>query len=105
MQANDMLEHRDETNEAFRDGTFLSEHLKKSGAASYQYVLKEVSKFIKKIESIAENINLSLLNEFFELSPVNYAKHLISLKDTEENKELVTETKNRISALKDRIKK
>ena len=67
--------------------------------------MKEVSKFIKKIESIAENINLSLLNEFFELSPVNYAKHLISLKDTEENKELVTETKNRISALKDRIKK
>ena len=54
---------------------------------------------------MAKNINLSLLNEFFELSPVNYAKYLINLKNTEENKELVTEAKNRISTLKHRIKK
>ena len=54
---------------------------------------------------MGENINLNLFNEFFKLSPVHYAKHLIKLKNTEENKELVTETKSRISALKDRIKK
>ena len=52
---------------------------------------------------MGENINLSLFNEFFKLSPVYYAKHLINLKNTEEKKELVTETKSRISALKDRI--
>ena len=45
-----------------------------------------------------------MFNEFFELSPVNYAKHL-NLKNTEENKKLVTEGKNRISALKNRMKK
>ena len=28
MQANDILEYRDKIIEAFRDGTFLSEHLK-----------------------------------------------------------------------------
>ena len=44
---------------------------KKSDDAAYDYVLKEVTKFIKKIESMAENINLSLFSEFFELSPVD----------------------------------
>ena len=103
MQKNDMLNYRDEIIEAFRNGTFSSEHLKKSDNAAYDYVLKDVSNFIKKSESMGENINLSLFNEFFKLSPVYYAKHLINLKNTEEKKELVTETKSRISALKDRI--
>ena len=71
MQANDMLKYRNEIIEAFREGTFLSEHLKKSDDAAYDYVLKDVSKFIKKIESMAENINLSLFNEFFDSSPVD----------------------------------
>ena len=30
MKVNDMLEYRDKIIEAFRDGTLLSEHLKKS---------------------------------------------------------------------------
>ena len=77
MQANDMLNYRDEIIEAFRNGTFSSEHLKKSDDAAYDYRLKDASKSIKKIESIAKNINLSLINEFFELSPVDYAKYLI----------------------------
>ena len=51
-------------------------------------MLKEVNIFIKKTESMAENINSCLFNEFFGLSPVNYAKHLINLKNTEENKNL-----------------
>ena len=77
MQKNDMLNYRDEIIEAFRNGTFSSEHLKKSDDAAYDYRLKDASKSIKKIESIAKNINLSLINEFFELSPVDYAKYLI----------------------------
>ena len=60
MQANDMLEYRDKIIEAFRDGTFSSEHLKKSDDAAYDYVLKDVNNFIQKIESMSENINLSL---------------------------------------------
>ena len=34
----------------------------------------------------------------------NYAKYLINLKDTEENKEFVTEAKNTISDLKNTIR-
>ena len=67
-------------------------------------MLKEVSKFINKIESMAENINLSLFNEFFESLPVDYAKYLINLKNTEENKKVVTKAENRISDLKDNKK-
>ena len=66
--------------------------------------LKEVSKFVNKIESMAENINLSLFNEFFESLPVDYAKYLINLKNTEENKKVVTKAENRISDLKDNKK-
>ena len=66
--------------------------------------LKEVSKFVNKIESMAENINLSLFNEFFESLPVDYAKYLINLKNTEENKKVVTKAENRMSDLKDNKK-
>ena len=104
MQANDMLEYRNKIIKAFKNGTFLSKHLKKSDAAAYDYVLKEVTKSIKKIESMAENINLSLFLELFELLPVDYSKCLINLKNRKENKELVTEAKNRISDLKDTIR-
>ena len=41
---------------------------------------------------------------FFESSPVDYAKYLINLKNTEEKKEFVIKAKNRISALKDNKK-
>ena len=105
MQANDMLEYRDKIIEAFRDGTFSSEHLKKSDYAAYDYVLKDVEKFIQKIKSITENINLSLFEDFFESSsPADYAKELINVKDPNENKEIVAEIKSRILDLKDRIK-
>ena len=56
MHANDMLEYGDKIIEAFRDGTFSSEHLKKSDDAAYDYVLKDVNNFIQKIESVSENI-------------------------------------------------
>ena len=64
MQVNDKLEFRDKIIKAFRDHNFLFEDLKKSDNAAYDYVLKDVSKFIKKIESMAENINLSLFRDF-----------------------------------------
>ena len=38
MQANEILEYRAKVIKAFRDGTFLSKHLKKSDDASYDYV-------------------------------------------------------------------
>ena len=50
MEINDMLEGRDKIIEAFRDGTFSSEHLKKSNDAASDYVLKDVKKFIQKID-------------------------------------------------------
>ena len=106
MQANNMLEYRDKIIEAFRDGTFSSEHLKKSDDAAYDYVLKDVEKFIQKIKSMEENINLTLFEDFFESSSLaDYAKELINVKHPNENKEIVAKIKNRILELKDRIKK
>ena len=105
MQTNDLLKYRDKIIEAFKDGNFSSEHLKKSDAATYGYVLESVEKFIRKIKSMAENINLSLFNEFFESpSPANHAKELINTRNPDENKEIVTNIKNMILDLKDRIK-
>ena len=46
MQANDLLEYRNKTIDVFKDGTFLSEHLKKLDDAAYDYVLKDVNSFI-----------------------------------------------------------
>ena len=57
---------RDRIIEAFKNGTFLFKHLKKSDNAAYNYVLKDVNKFIEEIESMEEKINLSLFEEFFE---------------------------------------
>ena len=96
MHANGMLEYGDKIIEAFRDGTFSSEHLKKS----YD-VLKDVNNFIQKIESMTVNINLSIFKDFFEsLSPADYAKMLIDTKNPDENKENVADVKDRISNLK-----
>ena len=40
MHANDMLKYSNKVIEAFRNGTSLSEHLKKSDNSAYDYVLK-----------------------------------------------------------------
>ena len=101
-----MLEYLDKIIEAFRDGTFSSEYLKKSDDATYDYVLDDVNNFIQKIESMAEKINLSLFEDFLEsLSPANYAKKLINTKNPDKHKEFVAEINDGISNLKDRIKK
>ena len=106
MQANDLLEYRNKTIDVFKDGTFLSEHLKKLDDAAYDYVLKDVNSFIKKIESISEKINLSFFKDFFESSSLaDYAKMLINTKKPDENKKFVAVIKDRISNVKDRIKK
>ena len=82
----------------------MSEHLKKSDDAAYNYVLKDVNEFIDEIKSIKEKNNLSLFEEFFESSS-DYAKMLINTKNADENKEIVEEIEDRISGLKDRIEK
>ena len=106
MQANDLLEYINKTIDVFKDGTFLSEHLKKIDDAAYDYVLKDVNSFIKKIESISEKINLSFLKDFFESSSLaDYAKMLINTKKPDKNKKFVALIKDRISNVKDRIKK
>ena len=65
MQENDLLEYRNKIIDAFKDGTFLSEYLKKSDDAAYDYVLKDVNNFIQKIESLSENSNPNFFNKFF----------------------------------------
>ena len=92
MQANKMLQYRDKIITAFKDGTFMSEHLKKSDNAAYDYVPKDVK------------INLSLFKDFFEYSPVDYAKKLINTKNGGKNKPIVEEAEHKISDLEDRIK-
>ena len=90
MQANDLLEYRNKTIDAFKDGTFLSDY---------------VNKFIQEIKSMEERINLNLFEEFFESSsPADYTKMLINTSPNE-SKEIVAEIKDRISDLKDRIKR
>ena len=67
----------------------MSEYFKKSHDAAYDYVLKDVNSFIQKTQSMAEKINLSLLEDFFESSsPVDYAKMLINTKNPDETKKL-----------------
>ena len=100
MQVNDMLEYRDKILDAFNDGKFLPEYLKKLDDVGYKYVLKDVKKITQEIESMSEKINLSLFEEFFESSsPANYAKMLINT-SLDENKEIVEEIKDRMSNLK-----
>ena len=101
-----MLEYRNKIIEAFKDGTFSSEHLKKSDDATHDRVLKDVNNFIHKIESMSEKINLSLFEEFFQSSsPADYAKKLINTKNPNKNKKTVAKIKDRISNLKERIEK
>ena len=67
---------------------------------------EDVKDFIQKIESIAEKNNLNLFNKFFESSsPADYAKMLINIKNADENKKIIEEIEDKISYLKDRIKR
>ena len=50
--ANESLECRDKIINAFKNGTFLSEYLKKSDDVAYDFMLKGVNKFIEKIKSM-----------------------------------------------------
>ena len=105
MQANNLFEFKDKIVDAFKDGTFSSKNLIKSDAAAYDYVLNDVNDFIQEIKSIEQKINLGLFEDFFELLLADYAKTLINIKNADENKEIVGETKDRMSDLKDRIKR
>ena len=105
MQANDLFEYRDKVFDAFKGGTFLSEHLKESDAAACDYVLKDVNNFIQKIKLMEDKINLSLFEDSVgSPSPADYAKKLINIRNANEDKGIVAEIEDRISNLKDRIK-
>ena len=105
MQANGMLKYRNKIIEELKDGTLLSKHLKTSDDAALYHVLEDVKDFIQKIKLIAEKINLSLFEDFFESSsPADFAKKLIITRNLGKKKEFVAEIKDRISYLKDRIK-
>ena len=95
MQAKDLLKYRNKIIDAFKDGAFISKHLKESDDAAYDYVLTDVNKFIEKIKLMEEKINVSLFEEFF----------IKNIKTRDEEKEIVEDIKNRISDLKDKIKK
>ena len=56
MQANNLFKYRDKIVDAFKKGTFSSEHLKKLDAAAYDYVLKDVNSFIQDIKLMEEKI-------------------------------------------------
>ena len=105
MQVNNLLEYRDKIIDAFKDGIFLSEHLKKSDNAAYDYMLEDVNKFIQEIKSMKEKINFGLLEDFFELLPTDYAKTLINIKNGDGNKEIAAEIKHRIKEMSEAEKK
>ena len=93
MQANDLLEYRNKIIDAFKNGIFLSEYLKKSD----NYVLKDVKNFIQEIKLMEDKINLSLFEDIFELPlSANYAKMLINTENLDKNKEFVAEIKDNI---------
>ena len=96
MHANDLLKYGDKIIEAFKDGTFSFEHLKKSDGTTLDYVLENVNDFIQKIKSMLKNINLSLFSEFFELSPAGYVKEIIKVKDPDENKDISRDKRQNI---------
>ena len=67
-------------------------------------MLKDLKDFIQEFESVSENINLSLFEDFFESwSPTDYVKKFINT-SPDKNKKFVEEIKDRISDLKDRTK-
>ena len=69
-------------------------------------MLEDVKDFIQEIESMLKKINLSLFEYFFESqSPAIYAKMLINNENPDKIKEFLAEIKDRISNLKESIKK
>ena len=66
MHANSLLESRNKVINAFKNGTFSCEYLKKSDAAAFDFKLKGVNKFIEEKKSMEEKINLSLFENFFD---------------------------------------
>ena len=69
-------------------------------------MLEDVKDFIQEIKSMLKKINLSLFEYFFESqSPAIYAKMLINTENPDKIKEFLAEIKDRISNLKESIKK
>ena len=60
MQANDISEYKDKIIDVFKNGSFLSGHLKTSDDDAHAHMLEDVKDFIQIIESMSEKNNLSL---------------------------------------------
>ena len=88
MQANDLLEHRDKIIDAFKDGTFSSEHYKQSDAATHDYVLKDVADFIQEIKSMEEKIIYVCSRIFLNYYQLIIQKYLLILRIQMKAKEL-----------------
>ena len=54
--ANESLEYKDKIINAFKNGTFSSEYLKKSDDVAYDFMLKGVNKFIEEIKSMEKKL-------------------------------------------------
>ena len=65
MQGNDLVEYRNKIIDAFKNGIFLSEYLKESDDTAYDYVLKDVKKFIQEIKLMEEKINFKFVQRLF----------------------------------------
>ena len=99
-----MLECGDKIIDAFKNGTFSSEHFKKSDDAAHDHVLEDVNNFIQKIESIAEKTNLGLFQDFLNHYHQLIMQKLLLILRIQMKKKIVAQMKDRISNLKDRIK-
>ena len=64
-------------------------------------MLEDVNSLIPKIESMAEKINLSLFEDFFESSsPVDYAKTFINTKNPDKKQRICSRDKRQIIRFK-----
>ena len=68
-------------------------------------MLKDLKDFIQEFESVSENINLSLFEDFFESwSPTDYVKKLINT-SPDKNKKFVEDLKDRTKEMSKKEKK
>ena len=90
MQANRLFQYRYKIIDKFKNGIFLSGHLKTSDDAANYCVQEDVNDFIQGIKLMQEKINLSFFEGFFESSsPADYVKELINTSNSDQNKEIV----------------
>ena len=61
MHANGLFQYRDKITDAFKNGIFLSGHLKTSDDAAHDYVQEDVNDFIQEIKSMENHHHLLIM--------------------------------------------